>query len=201
MRITRILPILLIAVLLILSACSAISPTTPSPPTTPTLRQTSVETYSNARFGFSVNYPEGWKVSEDDYPSGLGTTITFSKEGAAGVSILAWGPSRSPSFGFYSFDDFYERGVISSWQDHEGFEILEQSDTLIDKLPARDVTFTYKSTDFVFKHTIVAFLDTRNDTAFSDSNAFKITYDMPIDTFEVYYPDFRLIVDSFKFAD
>lgn len=201
MRMARILPVLLITVLLIFSACSSTTSPTLSPSTAPTLHQTSVETYSNARFGFSVNYPERWKVSEDDYPSGLGTTITFFKEGAAGVSILAWEPSQSPSFDFYSFDDFYERGVISSWQDHEGFKILEESDTLIDKLPARDVTFTYKSTDFVFKHAIVAFLDTSNDTTFSDSNAFKITYDMPVDMFEAYYPDFRLIVDSFKFAD
>lgn len=163
--------------------------------------QTSVETYSNTRFGFCVNYPEGWKVSENDYTSGLGTTITFFKERAAGVSILAWEPSGNPLFDFYSLHDFYDRGVISSWQDHEGFKILEERDTLIDKLPAREVTFTYKTTAFVFKHTIVAFLDTRHDTAFLDSNAFKITYDIPIDMFDDYYQDFRLIADTFEFTE
>lgn len=178
-----------------------------------TAPQTSVETYSNTRFGFSVNYPEGWKVSEDDYPSGLGTTITFSKEGAAGVSILAWEPSGDPLFDFYSLDDFYDRAVISGWQDHEGFEILEERDTLIDKLPAREVTFTYKTTDFVWKSTIVAFLDTRH-TSPLNSNAFKIIYDAPIDLpddvkalyeesimYNDHYHEFRLIADTFKFTE
>ena len=173
------------------------------------------ETYSNAEYGFSVNYPDGWKVAEDDYPSGLGATINFSKEGAAQVSIMVWTAPESPALGpqFYSLEDFYERGVIAAWEDHEGFEILNERNTAVDKLPAKEVTFTYKTTEFDFKHTIVAFLDTRQKSP-PNSNAFKILYDMPIDmpenikalykssiTYDAYYRDFRLIVDTFKFME
>jgi hypothetical protein len=167
----------------------------------------SSETYSNTRFGFSVSYPNGWKVSEDD--AQYGVTIDFFKEGAAGVSILAWEPAENP---FSSLEDFYYRGAIAAWQDHEVFEILEEYDTVIDKSPAKEVTFTYKTTDFIWKHTIVAFLDTRQ-TSPPNSNAFKIIYDMPLElpediqalyetsiTYDNYYQDFRLIVDTFKFT-
>lgn len=178
---------LTIFVIMLITGCQVTAP------------QTSVETYSNTRFGFSINYPDGWKVSEDDEL--YGTTINFFKEGAAGVSILAWEPSGNPLFDFYSLEDFYERGVIGNWRDHEGFELLEEHDTVIDKLPAKEFTFTYKTTDFVFKESILALLDTRHNKAISDSNAIKIIYDMPIDMYDDYHQDFRLIVDTFKFTE
>ena len=159
---------------------------------------TGVEVYNNTEYGFSVSYPLDWEVLEDVYPSGMGKTITFFKEGAAAVYIYAWEPSESTLF--VSLDDFYDRGVISGWQDHEGFKILEEHNTLVDQLPAREVTFVYKTTDLVWKYAVIAFLDTRDEKAITDSNAFKIIYDMPVAMFDNHYGDFRLIADTFTFT-
>jgi len=175
------------------------------------------ETYTNAEYGFSLNYPLGWEVTEES--EAHDTTIRFSTDTAA-VSILVWKPSGDPLYAFYSLDDFYDRGVIAGWEDHEGFELLEERNIEIDELPAKEVTFIWKipDPDVVYKDTIVAFLDTRYGVAFPDSNAIKITYVMPIDIpddikahfealydspimYDDYYHDFRLIVDTFEFNE
>jgi hypothetical protein len=161
--------------------------------------QTNVQTYSNTKFGFFLNYPDGWRVEEDVFPA-LGYVISFEKYGEVGVTIAVSEPTAESSYS--SSEDFYNRKVMVYLAYKESFEIIEQSDTVIDGLPARQATFTYEiPTDQVLKHSVVAFLDTRHNTPFPDSNSFMITFEMPIDTYESYYQDFRIIVDSFKFTE
>lgn len=169
--------------------------------------QTNVNTYSNTNFGFSVNYPEGWKVSEDDYEEALGTAIRFYEEGKGEIDLMALMPfttSENPfmkEMAFQSHEDFYDRAVISAWITHEGIKSLEVRDLSIEGLPAKEFIVTYQSTDedgTIWKRDIVAFLDTRQGKAIPDCNAFRIIYGMPTDIFD--NSCFKLIVDTFKFT-
>lgn len=167
-----------------------------------TVPQTSVETYINTRFGFSVEYPVDWVVSEDVYPEHRGITVAFSAGDypLTDMHLYLW-TANDTSY-FDSLEDFYYRGVIATWLDAEGFEILSEQRTSVQKLPAKEIIFNHGGDNMgdVCRSAIVAFMDTRFTNP-EGSNAIKLVYHAPLDDYELTFPVFEEIVDSFEFTE
>lgn len=185
---------LLVAIVLI-AGCQATAP------------QAGVETYNDTALGFSSNYPEGWEVAKNNVQAEDGNVFSevhLFKKGTAGLTIwskLVFEPDfpRDSFLLTESLDDYYYHYVTDPvrliYQGIEGFKILKEKDTTVDKLPAKELTFTYNyNYSSVWKHTIIAFLDTRNIP-------FKIFWNEPLNIYNDYYQDFRLIVDTFRFTN
>ncbi len=190
----KVIPWALITLLIVLgTSCQVTAP------------QTSIETYSDTALGFSVNYPEGWEVIENNGQTDDGNVFSevhFFKKDTVGLtiwSILVLEPDfpRDSFLLTESLDDFYYHYVTDPvriiYDGMDGFKILKEKDVTIDKLPAKELTFTYNTGGSAWKHTIISVLDT-------DTVPFKISWNEPSDIYDDYYHDLRLIVDTLKFG-
>lgn len=147
--------------------------------------------------GFSIEYPTGYRIAEDIYPSGRGVTITLatSEYPFTEMSLMLW--VVDDNFYFESPEDFYYRGVIATWEDNEGFVVLSERDISIQGMPAKEFMFEAVMYGDDYLHAIVAFLDARA-SVWEESNAYKIIYHAPRDDWYITYPVFDKVVKSFR---
>lgn len=106
------------------------------------------KSYTNARFGFSVRYPEGWKLGQP-LPDGIGVTlyppIEQSLVALSGHMNLMEGSSQDRRQTLEEFtaahrriitEIFEKKKVALAWQ--------KDQDTMLGGFPARRLAFTYQ---------------------------------------------------------
>jgi len=144
--------------------------------------------YTNTEYGFQLNYPSDWMVHESDDKGIL--TISFEKRPEAFVQVWAYHDSvywPSPP----TVDAFCEE-IVSVWKDvREDVRILEEHNTTIDGLPAKEITFDFIYQGVSGKQTSIIFLG---------EIPYEICY-IPVAAYDKHSDDFRLIANSFKFLD
>ena len=124
-------------------------------PITPALPAASLDrehsgwrSYTNARFGFSVRYPDSWKLG-NPLPDGIGTTfqppIDQSLVALSGHMNLLTGTSQDSR---QTLDEFAaaHRRIISDLYSKKHIEIVWQQDqaTTLAGFPAKRLAFTYR---------------------------------------------------------
>lgn len=176
----RIYTILLLMILLGISVVGCQQETTQS------LTTIKSKTYNNTEYGFSLSYPEDWKIHEAD-EKGI-YTVSFEKEPEAVVQIWVFYASVYPPL-LSTLDNFCKE-ALHVWENYEEFRILEEHNITIDGLPARSITITFIFEDILWEQTAIIFLE---------KFPYKITY-TPMGPYENYYDHFNLIVDTFKFS-
>ncbi|MDF0677195.1 MAG: hypothetical protein P0120_23080 [Nitrospira sp.] len=109
---------------------------------------TSWKLYTNDRFGFSVRYPDNWRLG-NLLPGGIGVTLLPSTEHSlvalSGHMNVVSGSSRD---GRQTLEEFAasHRRVITQLYDKKKMEITWQKDanTTLAGFPAKRLTFTYQ---------------------------------------------------------
>lgn len=104
--------------------------------------------YTNPRFGFSVRYPDDWRLG-NQLPGGIGVTLFPSVEHSlialSGHMNMVSGSSQD---GRQTLDEFTasRRRVIARLYDKKKMEITWQKDanTSLAGFPAKRLTFTYQ---------------------------------------------------------
>lgn len=115
---------------------------------TGTSEQTSWKLYTNDRFGFSVRYPEDWRLG-NSLPGGIGVTlyspIDYSLVALSGHMNMVSGSSQD---GRQTLEEFAaaHRRVIAQLYDKKQIAIAWQKDanTTLAGFPAKRLTFTYQ---------------------------------------------------------
>ena len=147
--------------------------------------------YTNTEYGFQLNYPSDWRVGESD--DGKAYIVSFEKESEGVVQV--WVFYSSLYWPLYStgLDTFYEESVNAYKDVREEFRILEERDTTIGGLPAKEITFAFTYQGYPRKQTSIVFL-----------GAVPVPYEIvytPVASNDKHSDDFRLIANSFKFLD
>ena len=127
------------------------TPQPTEPPASPKLPATSFEseTYINEEFGFALDYPAGWTVSESILGD-RGSQVQFvSAPELAEVGVLPEGASRVTAV-IYNWDPKNDLpAYIANWKtawDSSGFTIMEETPLVLD-LGLNAVQFVIKTPD------------------------------------------------------
>lgn len=103
--------------------------------------------YTNARFGFSVRYPDDWRLG-NPLPDGIGVTfyppIEHSLVALSGHMNVVSGTSQDGRQTLKEFADAHRR-IITDLYEKKAVTVKwrKDQDTTLGGFPARQVTFTY----------------------------------------------------------
>ena len=160
-----------------------------SPPLKPA---TEYLTYTNAEYGFSIDYPEDWDVMEDY----MGTAVAFmgplvlEDSYYLNISVVV---EQLPEE--MTLKDYVKALDLNLKRTTPDYNKVEEYSTTISGLPATVLVATATTAldgeDIALRDTLAMFI--------KDEVAYTITYNAPEEFHDEYAEYFDLVISSFKF--
>ena len=135
-------------------------------------------TFDGSKYGFSIEYPENWNVTQD------ATGVWFSSpvDGTGNIRI------GSQSAQNLSLTDLVQVQLLQTKDSNKDFSIVSSNMTMLDKIPGN-------RTDYKFKVEVPKFLgadlfdyDAIKISAIKDNTLYSVTYFADPETFYIFLP-------------
>ena len=148
-------------------------------------------TFDGSKYGFSIEYPENWNVTQD------ATGVWFSSpvDGTGNIRI-----GSQPALNL-SLTDLVQVQLLQTKDSNKDFNIVSSNMTMLDKIPGN-------RTDYKFKVEVPKFLgadlfdyDAIKISAIKDNTLYTVTYFADPETFYIFLPIVQKMLGMLKIVE
>ena len=147
-------------------------------------------TYNNSKYGYSVEYPKGWDVTEESEGALILFTGPLIEEagGSARGKVVSENLTQALEM---THEEYVRQNKLTMGQMFSSLEVVDEYNAVVSGVTATVLTYTFEWEGITVKVTNVVFL--------KDNIGYVIGYDAMLEYYDDYLGCLQLMMSTFKF--